>query len=199
MKTSTKTSMKTFNDVKALDTAISQVILGAQNLKALVHEVSVGIVAHAAGKGNGNVTRAKTLVDGLGAGFKQDSLIAWFAGVGINFNEEGEVSLDRKLMTPENFTVLKSKPWYEFKKVNPYQGFDLNAKLNALLKGAYKAETMEGEEASLVKIDPELLRKLEALVPVSERPKKPVSNKPLTAVGKTSLGPKAPQKEVKAA
>lgn len=183
----------TFKTVAELDKSIDQVILGASNLKKLIQIVAVGIVSHASGKGNGNVTRAKKLVDGLGAGIKQDSLIEWFSVVGINFDDEGNVSFDKSKATPENFNVIKAKHWYEYKKTNPYKGFDLKAKVHAMLKQAYQAEAKTGAEAELVKIDPALLKQLEALVPISERPKKPVKDKPLTAVGKESVAnaPKA--------
>jgi len=174
----------TFKNVSELDKSIDQVILGASNLKKLIQIVSVGIVSHAAGKGNGNVTRAKKLVDGLGAGIKQDSLIEWFAQVGINFDEEGNVSLDRSMLTPENFSVIKAKHWYKYKKSNPYKGFDLKAKVHAMLKQAYQAEAKTGAEAELVKIDPAMLKQLEAMLPISERPKKVSKDVPLTAVGK---------------
>ena len=180
----------TFKNVAELDKSIDQVILGASNLKKLIQIVSVGIVSHAAGKGNGNVTRAKKLVDGLGAGIKQDSLIEWFAQVGITFDDEGNVSLDRNKLTTENFNVIKAKHWYEYKKVNPYKGFDLKQKLNALLKQAYQADVKTGEDAELVHIDHMLLKKIEELVPLSERPKKPSKDVPLSAVGKDTKAKK---------
>lgn len=186
-----------FNNVAELDKAIDQVILGANNLKSMIQGVSIGIVAHAATKGNYNVTRAKKLVDGIGAGFKQDSLVAFFAVVGINFDEEGNVSLDKKKLIPENMAKLRAKPWYEYKKENPYKGFKLEDALVSMLKKAYDAEAKLAAgkaDASIVSLDQAKLRQIEAMLPADKRPKRPAI-KAVTATAK-SAQPKVEAKKV---
>lgn len=187
----TQIQYTTFKTVSDLDNMIDQVILGASNLKKLIQITAVGIVSHASGRGNGNVTRAKKLVDGLGAGIKQDSLIEWFSVVGINFDDEGNVSFDKSKCTVENFNVCKAKHWYEYKKVNPYKGLDFKAEMIKLLKKAYQADAKTGEDAEKVHIDHVLLSEFEKLIPISERPKKPTKDVPLSAVGKTTPEKKA--------
>lgn len=179
MTTATKTISMTFKTVKDLDSAISQIIVGAKNQREMIQCIAVGIVSHAALKGSGNVTRAKTLVDGLGDGVRCDSLVAWFAIVGINFDEEGNVSLDRALLNAENMNTAKGKPWFEVKKATPYKGFDFKEQLVRQLKAAYKATTLalEVENADKVHMTASELKALEAFVlsqvGADKMPKKP--------------------------
>jgi hypothetical protein len=184
----------TFKTVKQLDTAIDQIIVGARNQREMIQHIAVGIVAHAAGKGSGNVTRAKKLVDGLGAGVRFDSLVAWFAKVGINFDEEGNVSLDKSMLTTDNFNDAKSVNWFEVKKANPYKGFDFKAALIKQQKQAYQAKeaAQDAEKASMVHMSDKELKALEDFVQsqvgAADMPKKPdalkVNKGTVTAVAK---------------
>lgn len=187
-------TVMTFKTVKQLDTAIDQIIVGARNQREMIQHIAIGIVSHAAGKGSGNVTRAKKLVDGLGAGVRCDSLVAWFAKVGINFDEEGNVSLDKSMLTPENFTEAKGVNWFEVKKANPYKGFDFKAMLIKQLKQAYKASeaAKDADKADKVQMTVAELKALEQFVQsqvgAADMPKKPDSLKKntgnITAVAK---------------
>lgn len=165
-----------FADFAAMDKELNLTLKQAGTIRNRIQVLAVGIVSFAALKGNYNVTRAKTLVDGL-VGFKQDALIEFFSVVGINFDAEGNVSCDKSKMTSENMTKLKAKHWYEYKKTNPYAGFDLNEVLAKSLKQAYVAMNKEGDDAKLVHVDADTLAKLEALVPAELRPKKPAMKK----------------------
>lgn len=170
----------TFKTVKQLDTAIDQIIVGAKNQREMIQCIAIGIVSHAAGKGSGNVTRAKKLVDGLGNGVRCDSLVAWFGIVGINFNEEtGDVSLDKSKLTTENFNTAKGKMWCEAKKANPYKGFDYKDALISQLKKAYQAKekAQDSELSEKVHMSDAELKALEdfvkSQVPAEKMPKKP--------------------------
>jgi hypothetical protein len=169
----------TFATVKQLDTAIDQIIVGAKNQRDMIQQIAIAIVSHASGKGSGNVTRAKKLVDGLGTGVRCDSLVQWFALVGINFDDEGNVSLDKTMLTPENFNDAKAKPWSEVKKANVYKGFDYKDALVAQLKKAYIAseKAKDAEVASIVQMTAVELKALEAFVlsqvGADKMPKKP--------------------------
>ena len=188
-------SIITFKTVKDLDKAISQIIVDSKTQRDMIQNIAVGIVSHAALKGNGNVTRAKTLVDGLGEGVRCDSLVEWFSIVGITFSDEGEVSLDRELLTSENMEKAKGTFWYQAKKAVVYKVFDLKAMLAAQLKQAYKAANdakADPEKAALVLMSEAELTAFEAYVRTqvkgADLPKKPDSLKALkgapTATGK---------------
>lgn len=184
----------TFKTVKQLDTAIDQIIVGAKNQREMIQQIAIGIVSHAAGKGSGNVTRAKKLVDGLGNGVRCDSLVQWFAKVGINFDEEGNVSLDRDMLTTENFNEAKGVMWCDVKKATPYKGFDFKAALVKQLKQAYQAseKAKDTECADKVHMTAAELKALEQFVQsqvgADAMPKKPDALKKntgnLTAVAK---------------
>ncbi len=173
----------TFKTVKQLDTAINQIIVGAKNQREMIQQIAIGIVSHAAGKGSGNVTRAKKLVDGLGNGVRCDSLVQWFAKVGINFDEEGNVSLDKEMLTVENFNDAKAVMWCDVKKATPYKGFDFKAALVKQLKQAYQAreKAQDAEVASIVHMTAAELKALEQFVQsqvgADNMPKKPDSLK----------------------
>jgi len=185
----------TFKTVKQLDTAIDQIIVGARNQREMIQHIAIGIVAHAAGKGSGNVTRAKKLVDGLGDGVRRDSLVAWFAITGIMFDEQGEVSLNRDLLIPACFTEAKRRNWWEVKKApSPYKGFDFKAMLIKQLKQAYQASeaAKDAEKADKIQMTDKELKALEQFVQsqvgAADMPKKPDSLKKntgnVTAVAK---------------
>lgn len=184
----------TFKTVKQLDTAIDQIIVGAKNQRDMIQQIAIGIVSHAAGKGSGNVTRAKKLVDGLGNGVRCDSLVQWFAKVGINFDEEGNVSLDKGMLTTENFNDAKAIMWCDVKKATPYKGFDFKEQLVRQLKAAYKASELSknAENKDKVHMTAAELKALETFVQsqvgADNMPKKPDSLKKnqgnVTAVAK---------------
>lgn len=158
-----------FDNVKQLDKAIKQIIIGAKNQREMIQQIAIGIVSHAANRGNGNVSRAKVLVDGLGEGVRCDSLVAWFALVGITFDEEtGKVSLDKSKLTPENFTEAKKVMWFQAKKApNPYKGMTFEDNLVNELKAMYKAAAFAAEypdQSHLVKMTSEQLTTHEAYV-----------------------------------
>lgn len=176
-------TIKTYKDVKTLDAAIATCHANFASVKNEIQDVLIGIVSHAAGKGNGNVSRAKVLIDGFGDGLNAGALVEWFAIVGIMFDDEGTVSLNKKLLNSDNFTKAKNTKWFDLKKQNPYKGFDLKEQLIKLLKQAETASHKDGDDAKLVSIDADLLKKVEALVPAADRPKKKASNKPASAAG----------------
>lgn len=157
-----------FKTVRELDNAIAQIIVGAKNQREMIQAISVGIVSHAAGKGSGNVTRAKTLVDGLGDGVRRDSLVAWFAISGVMFNDEGEVTLKRSELTTANFDNAKGTMWWTVKKApSPYSGYDFKDSLISQLKAAYKAASdalTDAEKAEKVHMDAAELKAFETFV-----------------------------------
>jgi hypothetical protein len=161
-----------FATFEEMDKEVKLTLKAADTMRGRIQVLAVGIVSFAALKGSYNVTRAKTLVDGL-VGFKQDALIEFFSVVGINFDEEGAVTCDKTKMTVENLNLLKDKHWYEYKKTNPYSGFDLSAVMIKTLKQAYIAMNKDGDEAKLVTVDLKQLAQLEAMIPADLRPKKP--------------------------
>lgn len=190
-------SIITFKTVKDLDAAIAKIIVDSKTQRDMIQNIAVGIVSHAALKGSGNVTRAKTLVDGLGEGVRCDSLVEWFKIVGINFSDEGEVSLDRELFTADNMDKAKNKTWYTAKKAVVYKGFDLKAMLISQLKQAYKAavdaKKDEAKAALVLMTDAELTAfetYVRTQVKAADLPKKPDALKALKGVP-TATAPKA--------
>ena len=182
--TQTKESkiMTTYSNVKALDTAITTVCNNSGNLKKEIQSVGIGIVAFAAGKGSGNVTRAKTLVDGLGDGVRRDSLVAWFSLVGINFDEEGNVSLDKTMLVVENMDTLKAMDWSSAKPApNPYKSSTYGEQLAKALKHMYKDFAngqKEGNETLLSVAEVEGFEKFaKPIIGTANMPKRPDSLK----------------------
>ena len=170
--------MTTYSTAAILDKAIATVITNSGNLKKEIQNVGIGIAVYANGKGSGNVTRAKTLVDGLGEGVRRDSLVVWFNLVGIQFDEEGAVSLDKAELTVDNLNKMKAMDWATAKPApNPYMSFSYAEQLSKALKGMYKDFSngqKEGNESLLAVKEIEGFEKFASpIIGVANMPKRP--------------------------
>ena len=141
---------------KELSVLIASAIGAAQSMRDKVQQAAVGILYHA--YKHGDWTKANDLVDGLGHGVKRDSLVAFFVRFGgLTVSEEDKAFTAWKgtQHIKDNFDEAKSKMWYDFKKVNPFQGYSLEAELQKLMKRhttmVKKAASMSEEEQALVK------------------------------------------------
>ena len=76
-------------ELKQIDAKIRTIKASSTKLAANVQEVAVAIIEHAAGPGNGDVTRALALVQAIGTASNQRKLIFWFgyfANIGMDVN-----------------------------------------------------------------------------------------------------------------
>lgn len=136
---------------KGVDSVIQAAINSAKTMREKVQLAGVAVLMHA--EKHGDYSKAAVLVDGLGNGVNSGALVEWFVEFGGL--EIGKAEVDGKKVDTfvgwkgkayirEKFAEAKCTAWWEFKKQNPYAGFDLADALKKVVKSA---------EGALAKID----------------------------------------------
>lgn len=124
---------------KELDKGVNMLVTQAANQRKAVQALGIALVVYAAGKGSGNVSRIKTLVDGLGDGVRRDSLVEWFAKGGVTFNEAGDISFNKAVAKDGGLQAMKELAWWEAKAApNPFQPKQFHEHLLGALRGMYR-------------------------------------------------------------
>ena len=164
-----KTLFKATLTLKQIDTEIKSVVDMSKTLQTRIQELAVGIMLHA--YNHGDYSRAQTLVDTLGEGVRRSALVEWFHKAGLDVDEQkGFVGFNKDIMV-KNWAEVKAAPWYTMKPERPFQGFDMKAELERLIKKAEKAMKTAAEtpdvDAALVKVSPEQIKALRELAGVS--------------------------------
>jgi len=110
--------------------------------------------------------RINTLIDGV-TGVNTTAIVEWFVQMGFKFDKDGvkgcPTKAEIKENAGENFLTAKNLHWWSLKAIKPYAGFDLVAKVHALVTAgdaAIKAGAEDEERASKDFIPSELLELL---------------------------------------
>lgn len=146
-------------DAAELTKLIDSAVRSAKSMRDKVQVAAVAILHHA--YTHGDWTKANDLVEGLGDGVKRDSLVEYFVvngGLTVGEGKEGFIGWKGKEFIKEHFNDAKENKWWDYKKSNPFQGWDVNAQVQALAK-KYRAmvKASEGmEEADKEKVVLEL-------------------------------------------
>lgn len=135
-----------------LTSLINIAVSSASTMKIKVQVAAVAILYHAFK--HGDYSKANNLIEDLGQGIKRDSLIKFFIDFGgliiDTDNSKGFTGWQGKDFIESNFEKAKSTMWYELKKDNPFQGYDLNEQLRKLIntasKNKEKVDKMEDSE-----------------------------------------------------
>tara|TARA_R110000824_G_scaffold331635_2_gene518283 strand:- start:1097 stop:1717 length:621 start_codon:yes stop_codon:yes gene_type:complete len=122
-------------DASELTKLITTAIKSAQTMRVKVQQAAIGILYHA--HKCGDWTAANDLVDGLGHGVKRDSLVEFFVVFGgLEVNEEAKAFAGwaGREHIQDNFDAAKDMMWWDFKKANPFKGFNAQAEMDKMLK-----------------------------------------------------------------
>lgn len=122
-------------DAAALSTLIKSAITSATTMRSKVQLAAVGILHHA--YQCGDWTKANELVEGLGHGVKRDSLVEYFVVNGGLVIAEGAKEFTGwkgKEFIKENFETAKDKMWFEYRKANPFKGYEGQAEFDKFIK-----------------------------------------------------------------
>lgn len=154
--------------LKQIDAEITSVVDASKTLQSRIQELAVAIMLHT--YNHGDYSRAQTLVDSLGEGVRRSALVAWFHKAGLDVDEQkGFVGFNKPVME-KNWADVKASPWYSMKPERPFEGFDMKAELERLIKKAEKAMKTAAEtpemDAALMKVTPEQIKALRELAGV---------------------------------
>lgn len=131
-----------------IDGNIKQIANRAKTQRKAIQDTAVLILIHAAQYGD--YSRADALVHAMGEGMKQNALVEWFVSFGgLTVGErddgtKGFTGWSGKAHIKKHLDDAKAKPWYEFKKEKPFEGFELEAAIQQVIS---KAESMEKRRA----------------------------------------------------
>lgn len=122
------------------------------------------------------VARANRIVNAVSVAGNGKAIVEWLTTFGFSVGEtdDGEVGFvdapsrgELEEILEGSFKKAQDLMWWKLKPVNPFKGFTLSAKLNAVLAEAYKMDKLlaeGGEDAEKIDIDPEMLAGLETLL-----------------------------------
>lgn len=169
---------KSFENVTRLVTTARK---SAELMRTSVQKAAVAILLHA--YKYGDYTMAEALVEACGDGVRGDALVTFFAKCGgLKVDEENNTFCGWKGRDhiKAHMELAKEKPWYLYKKANPFKGYDVNQalaqlekKFNKMKKDVDGMEEGDKEKVNLV-IDEAILKRImsmanfEAIIPVDD-------------------------------
>lgn len=135
---------------KTIEANCTKIAADSLALDALIQTTGLGVLDHV--DGCGNPVLVNRLYNSLGRGHRKTALAEWLLAFGkVKANDDSKTKKDMPFLLDKSkttdLTAAFEKPWFEFKpEPTPDLVFDLHAKLQALLRGADKAQTVEGYE-----------------------------------------------------
>jgi hypothetical protein len=157
----------------SVDQAIKSAITSVKKLKDSVQVAAIAILIHA--EKCGDYRKANELIEGLGNGVNQKALVEFFAKFGgfiISEEEKKFTGWSGADHIRSNFEKAKETAWYSLKQQKPFEGFNLDEAIQALIKRANgyndkRTEAISANDegtAKLINIDVEKLNRLKALI-----------------------------------
>lgn len=142
----------TFKTAAEMNTAIDKVVTDAKTLQARIQVVAWGILCHAVK--HGDWTATQRLVDELPEGIRRKMLVEWFVKAGMQVSEKDAmfVGFDADYCKA-NADAIKARMWWEGKPERIFEGFDINAEIDRLIKKAQKAMKQDSEMPADQKAD----------------------------------------------
>lgn len=166
-------------NAKSVDELIARAEKLNKSGREAIQVAAIGVLVHA--EKTRDWTKARTLVDCV-EGANTVSLVAWFVkygGLVVGKDDAGDetfIGWSGKEHIRENFASARSTPWWNAKKMSPYKGFDLMGAVQQQVTAANNAlkklekvrktgdDALVAEMESMIKIDHEHLRELQAFV-----------------------------------
>ena len=149
-------------DIKQLNSKIKLIRTNGAKLDALIQEVAVGCIEHAAA--HGDVRPANQLWDAMPNGSRRNALgmyLCQYGAIRVNTGKDKEQSRFKyKKDFETDVTAARAVMWYSFKPEKDLaEEFNLSAKLHGLLK-AYTKALSDGQA---IKATPDEIQVLESL------------------------------------
>ena len=149
-------------DIKQLNSKIKLIRTNGAKLDALIQEVAVGCIEHAAA--HGDVRPANQLWDAMPQGVRRNALgmyLVHYGAVRVNTGKDKEAARFKfKKDFETDIAAARAVMWYSFKPEKDLaEEFDLSGKLHGLLK-AYNKAVSDGQA---IKASPDEIQLLSAL------------------------------------
>ena len=123
-----------------VDKAVANAVSAVKSGRVAVQKAGIVILLHA--YKHGDYSKATALVEALGNGINARALVEWFCKFGGLRTKDGEKGFNGwsgAEFIRDNLDKAKAFPWWTCKQENPWQGFDLQAQLERILKQVGKA------------------------------------------------------------
>jgi len=135
--------MKLIIDGAELTKFIDKVCADHKNVEGRIHIAACSALYHA--NEHRNADMMMRLMAGLGGSVRRNALIAWAVEFGkLEATADGKsVQFAEKELDEKAQELAQNKPFWDFKPEPPFQAFDLNAQIQALIKKAEKAANDE--------------------------------------------------------
>lgn len=156
---------------QAIVARIDAVVEQAGTVQETIQGIAIDVILHA--YKHGDYTLANTLVTKLPDGVRKVALVEWFKRFGgLTADAKGFNGWAGAEHIKANIEGAKKTKWWTLKPEAPFAGYDLKAKLEALIKAATKAaqdkHALEAEgdtdKAGKINVDSELLSQLGKLL-----------------------------------
>ena len=150
-----------------INSGIESVRNGSTLLRVEIQRVALLIAIHA--YKHGDYSAAQRLVDAIGQGMRGKSLVDWFVRyIGLIVEDNQFSGWSGKDHIRKNLNLAKKNPWHTCKPESAFAGYNLNEKLDSLIKSAERMQKRSMQDAymgddSKVVVDMDTLRKLKAI------------------------------------
>lgn len=153
-----------------LNKIIQSGIKSASTMRTKVQQAAVAILYHA--YKCGDWTSANALVEGLGHGVKRDSLVEFFTvngGLTIAEGAKEFTGWKGADFIKEKFEEAKENMWWDYKKQNPFAGFEAQKEFDKLIKRMESMQKMANDDPDAaekihLEVNEAAVRKLMGLV-----------------------------------
>ncbi len=157
-------------DIKQLNSKIKLIRTNGAKLDALIQEVALGCIEHAAA--HGDVRPANQLWDAMPNGSRRNALgmyLCQYGAVRVNTGKDKEQARFKfKKEFETDVTAARAVMWYSFKpEKDLVEEFNLSGKLQGLLK-AYTKAVSDGQTIKASPDEIQLLKSLAAALRVKE-------------------------------
>ena len=160
----------TVMDIKQLSSKIKLIRTNGAKLDALIQEVALGCIEHAAA--HGDVRPANQLWDAMPNGSRRNALgmyLCQYGAIRVNTGKDKEQARFKfKKDFETDITAARAVMWYSFKPEKDLaEEFNLSGKLQSLLK-AYNKALSDGQSIKATPDEIQLLKSLAAALRVQE-------------------------------
>ena len=151
-------------DIKKLNSKIKLIKTNGAKLDALIQEVAIGCIEHAAE--HGDVRPANQLWDAMPNGSRRNALgmyLCWYGAMRVNTGKDKDQARFKfKKDFETDLTAARAVMWYSLKPEKDLaEDFNLSAKLQGLLK-AYNKAVSDGQAIKATPDEIQLLKSLAA-------------------------------------
>lgn len=160
----------TMSTLKQLNAVSINIVKASAKIDDRIQAHLVNIAAHINGAGNGDTSAASFFVSLLSSsGLRRDAIVRWIVDMAGCTWKPDELKFGRSKNFKYDAEKAKSTRWTDYTpQHDSFKGFDLNAKIEALVKQAAErmaeVPSLDAEKAGKIKINLDKLNALRALI-----------------------------------